>query len=38
MIGSSIARGQAPAAKGDPELKTMEQKAAYAIGLNMGKR
>jgi FKBP-type peptidyl-prolyl cis-trans isomerase FklB len=38
MIGTSIARGQAPAAKADSELKTMDQKAAYAIGLNMGKQ
>ncbi len=35
-IGSSIAQGQAPAPKGEPELKTVEQKFAYAIGLNIG--
>jgi FKBP-type peptidyl-prolyl cis-trans isomerase FklB len=36
-IGSSIAVGQAPAPKGEPELKTVEQKFAYAIGLSMGR-
>jgi len=35
-IGSSIAQGQAPA-KTEPELKTVEQKFAYAIGLSMGR-
>jgi FKBP-type peptidyl-prolyl cis-trans isomerase FklB len=38
VIGASISRGQAPATKADSELKTIEQKAAYAIGLNMGKQ
>ena len=38
LIGSTIARGQAPAAKGDSELKTLEQKAAYSIGLNIAKQ
>jgi FKBP-type peptidyl-prolyl cis-trans isomerase len=37
-IGTSIALGQAPAPKADPELKTTDQKAAYAIGLNIGKQ
>lgn len=36
-IGSSIAQGQAPAPKGEPELKTVEQKFAYAFGLNFGR-
>ena len=36
-IGSSIAQGQAPAPKGEPELKTVEQKFAYAYGLNFGR-
>ena len=35
-IGSSIASGQAPA-KGEPEMKTVEQKFAYAYGLNLGR-
>ena len=38
MIGVPIAQGQAPAGKADSEMKTMDQKAAYAIGLNMGKQ
>src|SRR5947199_6968873 len=38
LIGTSTAQGQAPATKADPELKTTDQKAAYAIGLNMGKQ
>ncbi len=43
-IGSSIVRGQAPGkaeaqapAKAEPEMKTVEQKFAYAIGLSMGR-
>jgi FKBP-type peptidyl-prolyl cis-trans isomerase FklB len=36
-IGSTFALGQAPAPKGEPELKTLEQKFAYAIGLSIGK-
>jgi FKBP-type peptidyl-prolyl cis-trans isomerase FklB len=36
-IGASIAEGQAPA-KSEPDLKTVEQKFAYTIGLDMGKR
>jgi FKBP-type peptidyl-prolyl cis-trans isomerase len=36
-IVASIAEGQAPA-KAEPELKTVEQKFAYSIGLDMGKR
>ena len=36
-ISPSIARGQAPTTKADPELKTVEQKFAYAIGLSIGK-
>jgi FKBP-type peptidyl-prolyl cis-trans isomerase len=36
-IGSSIAEGQGPAPKGEPELKTVEQKFAYAYGLNFGR-
>jgi FKBP-type peptidyl-prolyl cis-trans isomerase FklB len=36
-IGSTIAQGQAPAPKGEPELKTVEQKFAYAYGLNFGR-
>ena len=35
-FGSSIAEGQAPA-KGETEFKTLEQKVAYAIGLNMAR-
>ncbi len=35
-LGSSIAQGQAPAT-GEAELKTLEQKVAYAIGLNMAR-
>jgi FKBP-type peptidyl-prolyl cis-trans isomerase FklB len=38
MIGTSIAQGQNPSIKADSELKTMDQKAAYAVGLNMGKQ
>jgi FKBP-type peptidyl-prolyl cis-trans isomerase FklB len=37
-IGSSLASGQAPTAKAEPELKTVEQRFAYSIGLDMGKR
>jgi FKBP-type peptidyl-prolyl cis-trans isomerase FklB len=36
-IGSSIAQGQAPKSKDEPELKTIEQKFAYAYGLNLGR-
>ena len=36
-IGSSIAQGQAPKAKDTPELKTVEQKFAYAYGHNIGR-
>lgn len=36
VVGPTIAAGQATP-KGEPELKTMEQKVAYAIGLNIGK-
>jgi FKBP-type peptidyl-prolyl cis-trans isomerase FklB len=36
LIGTSTA--QAQATKADSELKTTDQKAAYAIGLNMGKQ
>ena len=43
-IGSSIAegqapapKGQAPAPKGESEMKTVEQKFAYAYGLNLGR-
>jgi len=35
-IGPVAARGQAPT-KGEAELKTLEQKASYTIGLNIGK-
>ena len=35
-IGTSIAIGQAPAPKAEPEMKTTEQKFAYAIGLQLG--
>jgi FKBP-type peptidyl-prolyl cis-trans isomerase FklB len=38
MIGASMALGQNPSTKADSDLKTMDQKAAYAIGLNMGKQ
>ncbi|WP_435010893.1 FKBP-type peptidyl-prolyl cis-trans isomerase N-terminal domain-containing protein [Tundrisphaera lichenicola] len=38
LIGSTMAWAQDPAAKGESELKTVDQKAAYAIGLNMGKQ
>ena len=38
LIGTSTAQGQVPTGKADSELKTMDQKAAYAIGLNMGKQ
>jgi len=37
VMGATVARGQAPAAKGESEFKTMEQKVAYALGLNIGK-
>jgi FKBP-type peptidyl-prolyl cis-trans isomerase len=36
-VGSSIAIGQAPTPKGEPEMKTVEQKFSYAIGLNLGR-
>jgi FKBP-type peptidyl-prolyl cis-trans isomerase FklB len=40
-IGSAIAQGQAPTAKAEPkaepELKTVEQKAAYAYGNQLGR-
>jgi FKBP-type peptidyl-prolyl cis-trans isomerase FklB len=36
-IGTSLAQGQAPAAKGEPELKTVEQKFAYAYGISFGR-
>ena len=36
-IGSSIAEGQAPTPKGEPEMKTVEQKFAYLYGQNLGK-
>jgi FKBP-type peptidyl-prolyl cis-trans isomerase FklB len=36
-IGSSIAIGQAPTPKGEPELKTLDQKFAYSIGLSIGR-
>lgn len=35
-IGGSIASGQAPP-KGEPEMKTVDQKFAYALGLSMGR-
>ena len=36
-IGTSFAQGQAPTAKGEPELKSVEQKFAYAYGLSFGR-
>jgi FKBP-type peptidyl-prolyl cis-trans isomerase FklB len=36
-IGSTIAQGQAPAPKGEPELKTVQEKFAYAYGLQFGR-
>ncbi len=36
-IGSSTAIGQAPTPKGEPEMKTVEEKFAYAIGLSIGR-
>ena len=35
-IGSSIAEGQAPASKGEAEMKTIEQKFSYFYGLKLG--
>ena len=35
--GSTIAQGQAPAHNGEPEDKTVEEKFAYAYGLNLGR-
>ena len=37
VIGSSTARGQGPAAKGETEMKTLEQKVAYTVGLNLAR-
>jgi FKBP-type peptidyl-prolyl cis-trans isomerase FklB len=37
-IGSSMAQGQAPASKGEPEMKTLEQKFAYALGMDIARQ
>ena len=37
VVASTTAQAQAPTPKGEPELKTMEQKVAYSIGLNFAK-
>jgi FKBP-type peptidyl-prolyl cis-trans isomerase FklB len=37
-IGTSIAIGQAPSPKGEPEMKTVEQKYAYLIGQDLGSK
>jgi FKBP-type peptidyl-prolyl cis-trans isomerase len=37
LLGAVPAWGQAPTAKADPELKTIDQKFAYAYGLQFGR-
>ena len=37
VVAVTTAQAQAPTPKGEPELKTMEQKIAYMLGQNIGK-
>jgi len=37
IVGPTIARGQAPAGKGEAELKTMPEKISYTLGQKIGR-
>ena len=37
VVASTTAQAQAPTPKGEPELKTTEQKIAYTLGITIGR-